>query len=257
LPGREGEHPNPSGRVSFYRNRPLETTYMKQTRLLVILFLVFAASQAALAQRTITVMGDGTSAVKPDLATITMTVTAQDPTVQGAFAKSEAAAATITKAITAAGGSDFEMRTFALNPTYDYSQPTSSPKVVGYTLINYYEAKIRDLKALPRVLDAASGGGATNLGIDSYGSSKSSKLKDEAVKEALADAREKAEKLAKEMGGTLGEIMSISDKEAAGVGGSGGGYQEHEEEERRGMMGRINPQEVSRTVELKVTFTVR
>jgi uncharacterized protein YggE len=231
---------------------------MKQTRLFVSLLFVLVASQAALAQRTITVMGDGRAAVKPDYAMITMTVTAQDPTVQGAFAKSEAAEASITKALTGAGGSDFTMRTFALNPTYDYSQPTSSPKVVGYTMISYYEAKVRDLKALPKVLDAASGAGATNLGIDSYGSSKSSKLKDDAVKQAIANAREKAEKLAKEMGGTLGEILSIADKESSGGGGGGGGsYEEREAEERRGMIGRINPSEIARSTEVKVTFSVR
>jgi uncharacterized protein YggE len=122
-----------------------------------------------------------------------------------------------------------------------------------------YSAKVRDLKLLAKALDAASSGGAANLSIEGYGSSKAASLKDDATKSALADARMKAEKLAKEMGGTLGEILSISDKESSGVtgGGGGGGYEEREAEERRGMMGRINPQEISRSTELKVTFSVR
>jgi uncharacterized protein len=231
---------------------------MKQTLILAFFACMLVMSQTASAQRTITVMGDGKASAKPDYATITMTVASQDPTVQGAFAKSEASAAGISKALSGAGAGDFEVRTFALNPTYDYSQATASPKVIGYTMITYYEAKVRDLKSLGKALDAASGAGATNLGVDSYGSSKSSMLKDNAVKEALADARAKAEKLAKEMGGALGEILSISDKESAGVSaGGGGGEREREEEERRGMMGRINPQEISRDSELKVTFSVR
>src|SRR5512147_3219545 len=98
---------------------------MKQTRFLAFFaMVVLLLSQAAMAQRTITVMGDGKASAKPDFATITMTITSQDPTVQGAFAKGEAAAANITKALSGAGAADFEMRTFALNPTYDYSQPT-------------------------------------------------------------------------------------------------------------------------------------
>lgn len=230
---------------------------MKQIRSFIYLIVVLLTSQAALAQRTITVMGDGKASVKPDMATITMTVSSQDPSVEGAFAKSEASAASIRKSLSQAGGADLEMRTFALNPTYDYSQPTSSPKVIGYTLIAYYSAKVRDLKALPKALDAASAGGATNLNIESYGSSKSSKLADDAVKLAIANAREKAEKLAKEMGGTLGEILSISDKASSGSSGIGGGYSEREGGERAGMMGRINPQEVSRDAEVKVTFSVR
>lgn len=228
---------------------------MKRTLFFAFLALAFALSTAK-AQRTITVMGDGSAASKPDFVTITMTVSSQDPTVQGAFAKGEASADAIRKALNSAGASEFETRTFALNPTYDYSQPTSNPKVVGYTLINYYAAKVGELKSLAKVLDAASGAGAANIGIESYGSSKASALMDEATKKALADARQKAEKLAKEMGGTLGEILSISDKESTGA-SSSGGFSGREEEERRGMMGRINPQEISRSAELKVTFSVR
>lgn len=229
---------------------------MKRTQLFVFLVLALVTSHTAYAQRTITVMGGGSAAAKPDYVTITMTVSSQDPTVQGAFAKGEASAEAIRKAITGAGASEFEMRTFALNPTYDYSQPTSNPKVVGYTLINYYAATVGNLKSLAKALDAASGAGAANIGIESYGNSKASSLKNDAIKNALADARQKAEKLAKEMGGALGEILAISDKESSGA-SAPGGYGGREEEERRGMTGRINPQEISRSAELKVTFSVR
>ncbi len=218
---------------------------------------------AAFSQRTITVMAGGSADAKPDYATISMTVTLQDNTVVGAFAKNDEFSARLRSALGTAGiqNSDIEMRTFALNPTYDYSQPTGmSPKLVGYHYIGSYTAKVKKLPTLAKALDAASGAGATNVTVEGYGSTKSEDLEEESMKSALKEAREKASHLAKEMGGTIGEIVAISDAESAGgaAGGGGGSEMEREEAERRGAMsGRINPEEVRRSTTLKVTFNVK
>ena len=79
-------------------------------------------------------------------------------------------------------------------------------------------------------------------------------MENDATKQAIEDAREEAGRLAKEMGGSLGEIISVSDAESAGA--SAPMSMGREEEERRGP-GQINPKEIKKKVEVKVTFSVK
>lgn len=231
---------------------------LQNTLLLAALLLPLAA----FSQRTITVTGGSSAKINPDYVTISMTITVQDISVVGSFAKNDEFEARLRSALGTVGvqNSDIEMRTFALNPTYDYSQPAGmSPKLTGYHYIGSYAAKVRKIANLARALDAASGSGATNVSVESYGSTGADVLEKEAMKGALAEAKDKASYLAKQMGGTLGEIVSISDHVATGGGGGGAmNEQEREEQERRGRSGgRINPEEISRSSTLTVTFIVK
>lgn len=217
---------------------------------------------AAFSQRTITVTGGSLAKMAPDYAMITMTLTVQDVSVVGAFAKNDEFEARLRSALGSVGvqNADIEMRTFALNPTYDYSQPAGmSPKLTGYHYIATYAAKVKKIANLAKSLDAAAGSGATNVSVEGYGSSGAESLEKESLKGALAEAKEKATYLAKQMGGTLGDIVSITDAVSTG-GGSGApmNEQEREEQERRGRRGgNINPDEISRSSTLQVTFTVK
>jgi uncharacterized protein YggE len=230
-------------------------------RSILTLATIALLSGAVYAQRTITVMGDGSAKVKPDHAIMTLTTTSQDNVVQGAFSKNGEFETKLKKAMADAGVSNenVKMRTYVLNPTYDYSNSASAPpKLMGYNFIGIYEVKITNLLSLPKVMDVASAVGATNMTVESYGSTGTEELEERAMKKAIADATGKAIKLAQEMGGSLGEILSITDSEAMEKGGSSaGGEREREEEERRGMMGKTNVNEVKRTVEVKVVFSVK
>ena len=233
---------------------------MKTTSRLSIAFITVLLSlpTALLAQRSITVTGVGSVTAKPDFATVTLMLTSQNNTAQTVFAQSDESASRLMKSLSDAGVApeDIEQRTFALNPTYDYSGGGgASPKLVGYHMMATYQVKVRNLKTLPVVLDAGTQAGANNMTIEGYDVSNKEKLKSQAVKMAIEDAREEAGRLAKEMGGALGEILSVSDSESAG-GAAAGGMMGREEEERRGP-GIINPREIKKKVEVKVTFSVK
>lgn len=235
---------------------------MKTTLRLFAAFVLAACiiPMSLFAQRTITVMGTGSVSAKPDYAVVTLMQTSQNNTAQTVFSQSDESASRLMKSLGDAGVApeDIEQRTFALNPTYDYSSGGgNAPKLVGYHMMSTYQVKVRNLKALPRVLDAGTAAGANNITIEGYDVAGKEKMKEKAVKEAIDDARIEAGRLAKEMGGALGEILSISDSESAGVAAAaGGGFNEREEEERRGP-GRINPREITKKVEVKVTFSVK
>src|SRR5512140_3604113 len=115
---------------------------MKTTsRILIAAVLAALSLPAALfAQRSITVMGLGSVSAKPDYAVVTMMITSQNNTAQTVFAQSDEGASRLMKSLADAGvaQSDIEQRTYALNPTYDYSggAASPSPKLVGYHLMS-------------------------------------------------------------------------------------------------------------------------
>jgi uncharacterized protein YggE len=224
---------------------------------IIAAFLLLPA--ALLAQRSITVTGSASVTAKPDYAIVTLMLTSQNNTAQTVFSQNDENASRLMKSLSDAGVApeDIEQRTFALNPTYDYSgggNASVPPRLVGYHMMATYQVKVRDLKSLPVVLDAGSLAGANNLTIEGYDVANKEKLKSQAVKMAIEDAREAAGRLAKEMGGALGEILSVSDSESSG--GSAPMGMGREEEERRAP-GQINPKEIKKKVELKVTFSVK
>ncbi len=227
-----------------------------------ILFILAAAVMplAVHAQRTITVVGDGSVEAKPDYAMITMMVSAQDQTAQGVFARCDEAGNRLRKVITDAGvsASDIEQQGTALSPSYDYSGGGGAPPhLAGYHLMVTYQIRVRALADVPKVIDAGTLAGASNVAISSYGVVNKEDMEQSATKKALAEAREKAERLAEQMGGKLGAIISIGDGEAAGV-AAGGGMGREEEEERRGVIvSGNNPQKIKKSTTLKVTFSVQ
>jgi len=238
---------------------------MKNTRTLLTAIILFVPT-LLFAQRTITVTGSGSVTSKPDYAIVTMMVTSQNNTAQTVFSQSDENASRLMKSLSDAGVSpeDISERTFALNPTYDYSgggapgAPPAGPRLVGYHLMKTYEVKVHNLKALPVVLDAGSVAGASSITIEGYDASGKEKMKEAATKKAIEDARESAGRLAREMGGQLGEIISISDSESGGISAPMSiGREEEEERHGRMGMGGINPQEIKKRIEVKVTFSVK
>lgn len=231
-----------------------------KNKMVTLAALLWVLPGALFAQRTITVTGSGTVTAKPDYAIVTMMVTSQNNTAQTVFAQSDESSARLMKSLGDAGVAteDISQRTFALNPTYDYSGGGgASPKLTGYHMMTTYEVKVHNLKTLPVVLDAGSLSGASNITIEGYDASGKERMKEAATKKAIEDAREEAGRLAREMGAQLGDIVSISDSESAGGAMPMGMGGREEEEERRSMMGRVSPQEIRKHVEVKVTFSVK
>jgi uncharacterized protein YggE len=227
----------------------------------IVAIAVILLPLSSFAQRTITVMGAGSAVVKPDHVILSLTSSMQDKSVQGAFAKNEEFEVKLRKVAAEVGvpSESIKMRTYVLNPTYDYSNTAGGPpKLIGYNYIAIYELAVMDIRSIAKGMDAVSSVGATNVTVDSYASTtKDEKLEDDAMEEALEMAREKASFLAKRMGGTVGDIISISDAAAEGGGGAAMSEYEREEQERRGSSNRINPQAIVRSVSLKVTFSVK
>ena len=160
----------------------------------------------------INVTGTGTVEAAPDIASLTIGVTTQGETAVAALAANSAAMEAVMARLTAAGVEARDMQTsnLSVNPNWT-GYDSSAPTISGYVAANLLTVTIRDLAGLGPVLDAAVQDGANTLNGLSFGFADPGPLLDEARKEAVADARARAELLATAAGVKLGRVLSISE----------------------------------------------
>jgi len=83
-------------------------------------------------------------------------------------------------------------------------------KVTGYQARNTVQIEIRNIDATGKVIDAALGAGATNIGRLSLFSSSTDTARREALAKAVTKTRLEAEAAAVAAGGSLGPLMELT-----------------------------------------------
>src|SRR5712664_661349 len=162
---------------------------------------------------TISVTGEATVSVPPDLAQIDGGVTSEAKTAREASEANNAAMGKVLQALKGAGIEEKDVQTSRLS-----LQPQSAPNrsgpsaIAGYRASNRVTVRVRDVTKAASVIDTLVGAGANEIGGINFVVSQASKLLDEARERAVADARRKAEIYAKAAGVTLGAPLSISEE---------------------------------------------
>ncbi|VDC30048.1 SIMPL domain-containing protein [Pseudogemmobacter humi] len=164
--------------------------------------------------KTITVTGEASVARAPDMATVMIGVTSVAATAAEALAANSGDMQAVIERLRASGIGEKDMQTTGLsvNPNWtSYSSGASSEKIDGFTAMNSLTVGIRDLDALGAVLDAVVADGANTLNGVTFGLIDPGPALDEARKEAVADARARAELLAGAAGVKLGDLVSMTE----------------------------------------------
>jgi uncharacterized protein YggE len=161
----------------------------------------------------ISVTGEATVSVPPDLAQIDGGVMSEAKTAREATDANNAAMGKVLLALKGAGIDEKDFQTSRLS-----LQPQSAPNrtgptaIVGYRASNRVTIRLRDVAKVASVIDTLVAAGANDIGGINFMVSQASKLLDEAREQAIADARRKAEIYAKAAGVTLGAPLSISEE---------------------------------------------
>jgi uncharacterized protein YggE len=165
---------------------------------------------------TISVTGSGTVTTEPDTATTTFGVVTQGATAQEAMARNSQEMAKVIDALKRAGiaSKDLQTQYVSLDPRYD----NQGREVVGYTASNSVAAIVRDLERAGNVIDAAVTAGANTVSGPSLSRDDQSKLYNDALERAVADAKAKAEVLARAAGVSVGAVQSMTENPQAGGG---------------------------------------
>ena len=206
---------------------------------LLALFLLAKTWDAAFGRsindpyNTITVEGTGSAAMVPDTARITFTVMESAPEVATA---QEAATTRTDAAIAALEEMDIEERdiktlSYNVSPKYEYNQPCygmvcpptqSSPRIVGYDVMQTIEVKVRDTAKAGDVLASLGGLGVQNINGPEFVVDDETAVQNEARAEAIEEARTKAKELAGDLNVRLGKIVSFSEGPTGNFYGYGG-----------------------------------
>jgi len=156
--------------------------------------------------RTIEVTGTSSIKADPDIAILNVGVTTNGISTTVVQSDNTKAMNKVLASIKALGVGEKDIKTvnYYMNPEYDYSDNKSSGKIVGYTLNNMVQIKVRDINKAGEVLSAAVDAGANvNNGI-SFSLSNAEEYYNQALANAMANAKGKADTLAKAIGVKIG-----------------------------------------------------
>jgi uncharacterized protein YggE len=162
----------------------------------------------------ISVSGEGTVSVPPDLALIDGGVTTEARTARDASDANNTAMSKVLAALKAAGIADKDIQTSRLSLQPQYAQVPNKQGVntiSGYRASNRVTMRLRDVTKVAGAIDTLVSSGANEIGGINFMVAQASKLLDDARTEAIADARRKAEIYAKAAGVTLGTPVSITE----------------------------------------------
>jgi hypothetical protein len=181
---------------------------------LAILFSTAAAiAQAADGDVATGIIATGIGAVKsrPDIAYLTFGVTTQaDDAVQAAEENAVRTNAVIS-AIMKAGipRADIETTNYSVSPIVDYKK--SPPVTVGYTVSNQVRVTARSLDRIGSLIDTGVKAGANNVqGVD-FSIENDTHLRQQALIQAITQARAKAQAMAEAAGVKLGKVIAVSE----------------------------------------------
>ena len=183
-------------------------------------------------QEGIWVNGEGKVTVTPDIATLSLGVSAQAKTVAEAQSQAAEAMNKVMAALTDNGVAEKDIQTqhFSIDQVTKWDQDKQEEIVIGYRVTNMVTAKIRELDKVGSIIDAvaAAGGDFTRINNIVFSVDDPSPYYTEARGKAMADAQAKAEQIAGLSGVKLGKPTYISEgtiypvyptmyKEAAGA----------------------------------------
>jgi uncharacterized protein YggE len=192
-------------------------------RLIVPVLALVAAALSAQApdaradapdKRTITLAATGTVKATPDEVDITTGVTSEGQTAREALDRNTDAMTKVVDGLKEAGiaPKDIQTTNFAVSPAYEQTKEGQSPFITGYRVTNSVYITVHNIAKLGDILDQAVSLGANQFGSIQFGLSKTEALKDEARKEAMANAIANAKLYADAAGVELGPVLTISEE---------------------------------------------
>ncbi len=216
----------------------------------VILFAVFLAVQVlstleglkyigsgVAATNTISVSGHGEALGVPDIATFSYSVVSDKPTVAAAQADATTMANAVTAYLKSAGVDEKDIQTsdYSIQPQYEYQNavcPTVAPvtngsvssasavycppgkqTLTGYEVRQSTTVKVRDTSKAGDLLAGVGSKGATEVSGLTFTFDDPNAIQSQARDKAIADAKTKADALAKQLGVSLVRVTSFNENQ--------------------------------------------
>lgn len=197
------------------RSRLLSASLLAVVAALCLPFSVKA--QETRMERTITVSATGQAVAVPDMARVQSGVVAEAASAREALSANSAAMEKLIAGLKQNGvdGKDIQTASFRLEPRYTNPREGRPPVIDGYRAVNQVEVAVRDLDKLGLILDQLVTLGANQMNGLNFEVSTAETLRDEARKDAIANAKRRADLFAAAAGAKVGQVISISEGSAS------------------------------------------
>lgn len=168
--------------------------------------------------QTISVNGIGEVYAIPDIGQFTFTVRERADTIDEAQANATRKSNAVIEALESRGVEEKDIKTqdYYVGPRYEYIQVQcitfpcpGEERLVGYEVSQTMAVKVRDLETSGDLITAVTEAGATGVSNLSFTIDDMEAIRADARKEAIVDAREKAERLAEDLGVRLIRIAGF------------------------------------------------
>ncbi len=184
---------------------------MKKLFALILAVTLMAAYSFAAAETKISVNGSGETRVSADTAVISLGVNARDRDVLKAQQQVNDAIAAIRKALTDQGVKEENINTEFINIYAMYDYQNDQEKLAAYNASSTLAIKVTDMESVGSLIDLCFAAGANTLNGVSFSASDTEEAEALAMKDAVADAKKKAEILAEASGLKITGIEIISE----------------------------------------------
>lgn len=174
--------------------------------------------------RSFSVSGEGKVTAIPDIALFSFSILTEGGIDLSSLQEKNTTAANKAIAFVKENGvdaKDITTQGYSINPRYQYSNcggPFANggnvcppPEIVGYTVSQTVQVKIRDFKNIGAIMRGVVSNGANSVSGLSFDMNDRTKLENEVRAKAIAAAEERAKTIAKAGHFRMGKIISIND----------------------------------------------
>jgi uncharacterized protein YggE len=163
-------------------------------------------------RRTISVTGEGKVNVAPDIAVMYLSVVTRNADINAAWDDNNARTETVLAAIRGQGVEEADIRSDLSLYQQEKYDPSGQPSgEITFIVTHSLTVVVRDLAQVGVVLGVAQGAGINSIGGVTFSLEDPSPALSQARSLAVADARSRAEEIAKELGVTLGKVLTVNE----------------------------------------------
>ena len=184
-----------------------------------LILALFLTSLMAFAQGpprgTVQASGTASVSVRPDQATINVSVITQGATAQDAASQNATIATNVQSQLAQALGSSGTVKTvsYSVNPNYTYGKDGTAT-LTGYTVNNSIQVTLNDLSITGKIIDTATQSGASRVDSLQFPLKDDTDARSQALRAATLRAKSKAEAMAASVGLKIGTFLVIQESGA-------------------------------------------
>ncbi len=171
------------------------------------------SAQTVMTNNTLLVTGSATNQTKPDKVTVSLGVETTNSTAQAALTANSDLMNKVLDALKTAGVQENETSTstFSITPNYNYSSNNNQGRLIGFTVSNSIQIESSNIEGVSKWIDVAVISGANNVNniYFSMSNKKLEEIKNSLLKEAIDNAKTKADIAASAAGLKVIGVKSI------------------------------------------------